>query len=424
MNQKNFGDLSDISQEKSVLETERKSRESSGEKFQEINQTKPNLQLKKYRREYYEQEKRKSEEIAKKTKEYYKEQKKRQLKIQQHLEDLNRLIEEEKEIKIRENKDLERKLEEIHKIELRKIQEKSLKRKMELSEVSNREQQLTEVKKEKPLYQKMEEKYMQDLEYRELEKRKAEIAKKRQYLSPVTKQNILDHIKKHDSIIKCKEKPIIPLNINETSNYQTKYQLDIIKQQKQKQIEEENLRKEKYKRVENRMNYAEVVREMYTPTIDKFKQVELALRLEKLKNPVIKKSFDIEINLSSQSENETKRKKIKKKIINEINKKADNKTIDYLYEMRELRKNKKKEYEEDDLSSVELDQEVPDHLSETEKVKILQEKAEILEKKARKGEKSLSSFTLNQLKLINNSEKINSMLISSIKAKLEILNHI
>ena len=414
--------LKEIEKEKKILESKlqlinKKLEQSS--MFEEPKALRPNLQIEKYRKEYFEEEKKKSEENAKKTKEYYLEQKRRQKKIEKHIEKLNQEMQEEQIVKLQKQKEFNQKFEELHSHELKKIKEQAKRRKQELEEIKLRQHESLDQKKEKPLYKKIEEKYLQEYESKELERRKAELAKIRQNFQPISKQDIIEHIRKHDNIIKEREKPLLTPSFD-TSNYRSKFTEEILKQDKQKKIEEEKVYKERMQRIENRLMYGESIRELYSPTVDKFKQLELALRLEKLKNPVIKKKYDYQRSTAAQSDSEIKVNR-KMKANDQLRTKNLSKAIDYLAEKRKKRKFVELE---NDYSDVDWEKEVTDEVSDTEKAKILHKKANFIEKKAKIAELGLSSTIPDKLKNIKNVEKLDSMLISSIKAKLVALNYI
>ena len=118
--------LKEIEKEKKILESKlqlinKKLEQSS--MFEEPKALRPNLQIEKYRKEYFEEEKKKSEENAKKTKEYYLEQKRRQKKIEKHIERLNQEMQEEQIVKLQKQKEFNQKFEELHSHELKKIKE-------------------------------------------------------------------------------------------------------------------------------------------------------------------------------------------------------------------------------------------------------------------------------------------------------------
>ena len=144
------------------------------------------------------------------------------------------------------------------------------------------------------------------------------------------------------------------------------------------------------------------------------------IRLEKLKNPVIKKKYDYQRSTAAQSDSEIKVNR-KMKANDQLRTKNLSKAIDYLAEKRKKRKFVELE---NDYSDVDWEKEVTDEVSDTEKAKILHKKANFIEKKAKIAELGLSSTIPDKLKNIKNVEKLDSMLISSIKAKLVALNYI
>ncbi|OMJ73207.1 hypothetical protein SteCoe_28152 [Stentor coeruleus] len=382
---------------------------------------KPNLQIEKFRREYFEEEKRKSDENAKKTREYYLEQKRRQQKIQKHIEELMHQEQLEKHEKVQKSHEKQERFSETYQQELEKMQENTRKRKQELEEAKNRELELADVIKKKPLYQKIQEKYTEDVEFKELEKRKMELAKKRMMFQPISRQEIIEHIKWHDSSLKEREKSPNLSIISERPFPKSRFLEEITKKEKELKLEEERQMKEKMKRLENKKVYADTIRELYTPTIDKFKQTELLLRLEKLKNPVVKKKFHYENSTAAQSDGEIKRSNNNKKKIIESIERNKSKPIDYLAERRKKRENYEvtSNFRENDWEEV-LDEDLPSD----RKYEIIQKKAKKLDEKAKKAELLINSTNLAQPKNLENSKKADSMLISSIKAKLEVLKHV
>ena len=413
--------LSEIKRQKTMLEAKLTQINTSLERIEspEPNKPiKPNLQIEKFRREYFEVQKKKSEEIAKKTKEYYQEQKRRQRKVEKQLEDLQDITQEQKEIELENAEKLKKKFKESYKRELRKMQKNSERRKKELAEVINNKHELIEVLNEKPMYQKIEERYVNEIEMKELERRKAELAKKRLNYQPLNKQELLEHIRRHDAIIKEKERASSHSNIDEVHVHHSRFISEIMKQDKIKKLEEEKLQQEKQKRLEDRISYGESVREMYSPTVDKFKQLELALRLEKMKNPVVKKQINHDKSTAAQSDTEIKRR-VTKKYQQDINKEAvKSKPIDYLAERRKKRKISELD---DDMSDFEWER-FQDPMNK-EKAQYFYQKANALEQKAKRAELSLTIGLPGKIENIDHSEKINSMLISSIKAKLAVLKH-
>ena len=172
--------------------------------------------------------------------------------------------------------------------------------------------------------------------------------------------------------------------------------------------------------IENKKQYGQVVRDLYAPAVDKFKQMELLLRMEKLKNPVVKKKFNFEGSTAAQSDSDIRIPK--SKIRNEQdeekglkNRRANSKVVDYLAICRMKRMNGEiDEYLEDSFD----DDEGNDVGSKAKKLQI---KAEKLDKKAKRAELTLHPVN-SAIRNIENSEKVDAIIISAIKAKLGALN--
>ncbi|CAG9318416.1 unnamed protein product [Blepharisma stoltei] len=394
---------------------------------------KPNLQNKQARQEYYEDLKRKSEENTRKVKEYQAEQRRRKEKIKEHLEEINRQLEEEKERKQLEKEGKNAIFEIEYKQELERMQENKMRRQQELEEMKRREIELAEIKKQKPLYQKMQEKFLQDVEMPELEKRKAELAKKRLLFQPLSKDDLAEHSKWYSQLRKehnaQTDKEMTQKSIDHQMN-----QLGVSKNYKlEKSIDEkEKSIQDKLKLVDRKIKYADLVREMFTPSIDKFKQKELELRVEKLKHPVRKeilKSSQEKSFVESYSDGEGKkmwkpRKYPKNPLIPEEKNKKEPVLIDYLGERRKAREDAASKSGTARKHNVDWEEDLNLELTNEQKAERIKAKAEKIEKEARRKELLLNSTTPNNLSTLEKSEDVNQMLISSIRAKLAVLEHV
>lgn len=410
--------ISNIKQQKTLLEAKLDQINKSIQQglIEETKAQRPNLQNEKVRHEFFKEEKEKSKMVSLKVKEYYAEQLRRQEKIKKHIEKLNQDIDHEKHLKYSQQKEKHQKFEEDYNRELEIMQERARKRKKELEDAQMRKAQYAEQLKEKPLHKKIEEKYFEQVEMKELERRKEELAKKRQIFQPLNKSELIEHARKHDQILREKERNPSAPHVSESHSYHSKFLSEVMKRDSELRAEEERILREKLKRVENKKIYANCVREMYVPPVDKFKQMEIILRMEKMKNPVIKKKYNIEGSTAAQSDSELKRVVKKKKTSEEIltGKRAKSKVIDYLAEQR----NKRKNFDVDEDYEDEFD--VDEELEDWQKAQKFNEKAKKLEKKARKAEMVLNP-TDTSLKNIDATQKVDSMIISSIRAKLNAL---
>lgn len=409
--------ISNIKQQKSLLEAKLDHINKSIQQglIEESKAYRPNLQNEKIRHEFFKEEKEKSKQVSMKAKEYRAEQLRRQDKIRKHIERLNQDLEEENRLKFSLLKEKNHKFEEDYNRELEAMQGKAKKRKRELEEAQVRKLQYAELLKEKPLHKRIEEKYVENVEMKELERRKEELAKKRQIFQPLNKSELLEHARKHDQLLREKEKNASASFFQDSQSYHSKFLTEVMKRESEQKAEEERTLRDKLKRIENKKIYANCVREMYVPPVDRFKQMEIVLRMEKMKNPVIKKKFNIEGSTAAQSDSELKRvvKKRKKSEDSLNGKRAKSKAVDYLAELRAKRKDFDL-YEDDEFEIEE------DEVEDWEKAQKLSKKAMMLDKKARKVEMTINPGDTS-LKNIDATKKVDSMIISSIKAKLNAL---
>ena len=167
-------------------------------------------------------------------------------------------------------------------------------------------------------------------------------------------------------------------------------------------------------KADKKKQYSKLVLEMFQPVVDPSKQMELQVIKEKLKgtvNEIARKrsAKSLEIRNSSVSEKPKKKKWKKNIMVPDKPVKKDPVIVDWLGEKRKIRK----ELDEDKGYSItELDQSIDDDAWT---------KVKKIERKLKKGEIELAVSKQTNLKGVEKSEYVNSMLIDSIKGKLAIL---
>ena len=230
----------------------------------------------------------KEEETKGFVKKLRKEQKEREMRLREREEEERlKMIDEAKELEKQRKEAILRQEEEKLK-RVKELKVKSKKRKeesKELIELGN--QEYKKVISSKPFHEIMEEKYYTKVLMPELERHKQELAKKRELLQPINRSAILEHAKRHDQLIE--EHDLQKRNISQENGYdaaklRSKYTLAYIEEKRKKKHEIENEALEKKSLVEKKKQYAELVLEMYQPTVDPAKQLELKLIKEKLQN--------------------------------------------------------------------------------------------------------------------------------------------
>lgn len=210
----------------------------------------------------------------------------------------------------------------------------------------------------KPKFVIMEEKYKNEIEMPELERRKLELAKKRQKLGSVGIEEIAEHAKIYKEIAKeaqiRRDREKIKRGIDNTVyNYTSPTKASKINYESE--APDEKMRREhdeKVKKSEKIRRYGEIVKELFYPTIDENKRAEMLkakqqVNLPKILKPVrdpdlatfekLNKSTDA-IHSTPQTERKQKRaKKIRKISVNSRTPDIKEKTVDYLAERRALK---------------------------------------------------------------------------------------
>ena len=337
--------------------------------------------------------------------------------------------EEERIKKIEEAKQLEKQKQEFilrqEQEKLRRVNElkiKSQKRKQEISQlIELGNQEYKKVLSSKPLHEKIEEKYFSKVLMPELERHKLELAKKREMLQPINRSEILEHARKHDQLME--EHDMQKRNVSQESNYdpsklRSKFTLAYLEDQRKRKQQQEKESLGKKNLIEKQKQYAELILEMYQPTIDPAKQLELQLIKEKLRNTsvkIIKKRSAKSLSAKegqSDGENPLPRKKKWKKnlMIPEAPKKRESKKVDWLQEQR---KHREVQHSAENLETVKWDESLTE-----EKMKL---KVKLLEKEVRKQEIKLEVSNPTNIKGIEATEHVGNMLINTIKGKLAIL---
>ena len=288
------------------------------------------------------------------------------------------------------------------------------------------EKEFREVITSKPLYVKIEENYEEQVLMPELEKKKAELAKKREFFQPIKKQEIAEHMKKYQENslenqmrreIHNKNKQIEFKYNNSAYIIKSKFTENILEEEKKKKEEKEQQEQGKKKLLEKKKNYSSVVKEMFAPSIDEFKRQEMLLIQEKLKHPV---RITLNENKSISDDGDKPRPKWKKNnLVPEKPPKREGKIVDYLALKRKERENSV----DIERRNIEWESLIHDTTIDNQtKVKKLFKKAEILENESKKIERNIKSVNSRDNNSMTFAHESDNLLLNSIRAKLAILN--
>ena len=393
------------------------------------------------RHEYFEEEKAKVQTLQQKAKEYHKQQNKRQKKIKVHIEELEKEIQREKALK-KEQQELRRiEKDKEYKENLQKMHEKKIQREKELEGLKAQDKVLNKIKKNKPLYVKLSEQYLTQVEMPELQKRKEDISKKR-IVNSISSTQIMAHAKlyettKQEHMEKFKNElktKFINRKAQSTDNTFTVWKQKAIIEEKHAKEEQKKLLEEKMKLLDKRSTYASFVKQTYLPSIDTSKREEIEKRKlhlvasSKVIKPVSQEPLGKDsISLSKENASEANLWKPHKFKENSLAPKPMEKkvakSIDYLAELRKIREETDKEQKEggqdEEIVQFEWDESLQ-NLPEAQKMKIIQKQSKKIEKALRKKELAMAN-TKEPSQTLKYSDDINELLINSIKTKISIL---
>ena len=363
-------------------------------------------------------------------------------KAQENKEFVVKLIKEQKERKMRHNYQIELHknsiLEEMEEEERQKeealkqkerekmqqlisIQEKTKERKNYLKymkEISEREYK--KAISQTPLYKKIEESFVANFEIPELEKRKEELRKKHELFRPINYDQLKVHAKVFDKSLSEHSRSRISASQSKSPK-KSQFLMRVVEED-QAQMNDERLKNALKKEMfEKKKKYSEIVKDVYSPSVDLLKQKEMVLIKAKLDNPAPFKQYkdkDKYLFMKLEKTYSQNSKKFKENPM--VPKKTPKKEItvkDYIEEFRLARKRSLSSSYLRGISENELS-----NIDSPLQKKKLQKKVEMLEMEARKNEIKIGYLSPFNSKSLEVSDQVNSMLVDSIKAKIAILD--
>ena len=388
------------------------------------------------RRDYYEQEKLKSKTTKKKLKLYQQEQQERSAKIQQHIDELTKELEADKNKEFLENHKKQQEKRKMYQEYLQKLREKAENRKKELKLQETLISSSVKAQKPKPLFVQLSERYATKIEMPELAKRKQELSQKRLFNSYSTK-HILDHAQwyadyKKESGLKRKK----DLN-NKSADRKFQISLQNLSSWQVKILEDERLlreakaqeQKEFLNRLDKKAQYSSLVKQIYSPNMQErksFDGFDKRAKTERLKE------VSNEGRAKAKAQAEWKPHVFKpNKMVPPQPMRKNFETIDYLKEFRARQKDEEEEKLRKEAESLmnELKAQVmgqsPKRLNveqeEKNEKKDLKQETQKLDKEIMKKDRKITASSKVNLKL---SQEVNEMYLSSIRAKLSFLENV
>lgn len=253
----------------------------------------------------------------------------------------------------------------------------------------------------KPKYIEMAENYKQLYEIPELERRKAELAKKRNMFQPISRQDWLEHMRKYNNLsVEAEKKRLKTLEEKTFDNIHL-----VNKAKKEIELKNELIKRNMKSLAEKRKHYSQVVREVFAPKVEVKEKTSEKVSEENEK--INKKIQEIRTSVDQMP-----------KVVIKKNKKLESKTpdikivkLDYLAEKRKER-SAFKDYDVQ-FPKVEID-------LNGEKSKALQNLKKIDQIILSQNHRLRNSDPSN-LQSLELEANINDLLTQSIKAKLSLL---
>jgi hypothetical protein len=327
---------------------------------------------------------------------------------------------EERDLKLIEEKKLER--QQFRKEELEKFRSKRELKTKEIEIIKSSQIASPNFTEKKPLFIKLEEKFKLNYEMPELLKRKEELREKSKFFKPMEHNDIKEHGKWYNSIKEANAQKIqreislkmIDSQIRSTSVYTNSWALRLMEEDRKAEEEKVMKLEEKRKMLEKKAKYSELVKEIFPMTSRQHKK---SGSLEKSKK---KKTAESEASISKVWK---PHKFSANPMMPQPKPQREGKQILYLEEKRKERAERSTSPE--NLKKLEeiIQDKVMKGSSTTKDLKKVQLTANRLEELARKKE----IFAENKHLTVTSIQKaadVDKLLISSIRAKLHLLENI
>lgn len=396
------------------------------------------LQDSQLRAEYYEEMQIKQQEAERKAKKLLLEQQERKRRFEEQQKKQKDLLLLEDEALQKAKLEQQAAFEEQKQAKIKAMHDKLAQRREERERLKQiGAEELQKVKATKPLHVSIEEKYSHDVLMPELEKHKVELAKKRIHFNSVTRQELQEHAKRYEDLKRDKldkrshqaSESILDHMTNLASKNSSKFTFAVIEEERRVKEEKQKLADEKRKMAEKKKQYASLVKELHVPAVDPHKAAEIeerrkkrsGLRPEKSRAESEKGPRPIDDDSKPSSATWVPRKFKPNPLIAEAKPKKEPIKVDYLGDRRHERETSEIRVS-NSLKNIDLQTDFQ-NLSEKETATRLIEKAQKIERAAKRQQLSLSASGKGPAD-IDVMGSVNDALVSSVKAKLALLDSV
>ncbi|CAG9329258.1 unnamed protein product [Blepharisma stoltei] len=370
-----------------------------------------------------EEEKLKQEKAAEFAKKLQEEQINRMKRLKEREQKIIKKWESEENKKQLELMVLEQKILEEKEKRLRDLQ---LRGELRREQLKRAKSEMRGVRNSDVLYKKIEKKFEENVIIPELERRKEELAKKRELFSPKRNEE-KDGIHKESSeqLNTIKEKVLE----SSLKTYRLHRIPEVIIQDKEELKKFEKEAEEKRILIEKRKKYGEMIKEYHAPEIDPFKKKEMELIRLRLNFPSQKRGFLKSVVHRSHSVKNFQKQAMsdsgspskfqpshRLREINSSDQKQRAIPKDYLKEQRAIREQFQNSHKQAQSFSIDS--------SEPETYHSVYQKVKMLESKALETEKILQNSKFSNrisVRELNAEKELNEIILQSIKSKLSLL---
>ena len=400
------------------------------DKLMFVSQSIGNLQDKPKRsqQEIYEDEKKKAELFAQQIKKFSQSRKETESFLKAQTEKVKR------KAKILEESDLQlaEKMKELREFtrqqELEKMKAKREKRDQELEKIKLSQTISPIMPEKKPLYLKIEENFKSRVEMPELEKRKNELKKKSEFFRSYQGESLKDHLRWYSSIKEQSMKKIreeVRNKLNDSQNRsisvnQGYWAMKVIEEEQRRQEEEMAKVEEKKKLLERKVKYCELLKELHPPNINPLKN---SFSTDKSREKQEKQHKRISESASVEPKKWKPHKFEPNHMVPPPKPMREPKQVTYLEEKRK----EKQERSQSPETALKLKQKLKNDIeqvgADTSELNKVHKTAQKLEEIARKKEILMETKPLS-LSGIQQAASVDSLLVSSIKAKLHVLENL
>lgn len=396
---------------------------------------KKNLLDKQVRVDYYEDMQRRQQQAALQAKKHIAEQLERKRRIEDQHRKQRELMLTEDEILQQRKQERQAADEEQKQARIKAMQDNLAQRRAERERLMKiGMEELTKVKASKPLHLQLEEKYTQEVLMPELEKHKAELAKKRVHFNSVTRQELQEHAQRYETLKRESmerrshqaNESILDHMTNLASKNASKFTYAVIEEERKLKDETRLKADEKHRMAEKKRQYASLIKEMYAPSIDLNKKTEIEER--RLKHSTAPPKKQRAGSDKSQRSGEgsplpstaswVPRKFKPNPLVSVPPPRRKSVKVDYLGDRRRERDTSEVKVSSS-LRNIDLEPELH-NLSEKETALRLIQKAQKIERAAKRQELGLNSG-VKSVTHVEVMGSVNDALVSSVKAKLALL---